>query len=230
MGLNQNLQEAIARIEKARTATNRHTIIKLIAVSKYTDTDSIKELYECGQRAFGENKVQDLETKSHLLENLPLEWYFLGTLQSNKINTLLRLKPARIEALHSLEIAEALQKRLERENLKIKALLQVNSSKEPTKSGFSAEVAYESYLKITEICPNILLQGLMCIGAQSDNWKIVADSFEITQKIFSQLQNYGARVLSMGMSDDFELAIQCGSNCVRLGSILFNRRTHLLGF
>lgn len=230
MGLNQNLQDTIARIEKARTATNRHAIIKLIAVSKYTDAKNIQELYECGQRAFGENKVQDLEHKSNLLSSLPLEWYFLGTLQTNKINALLRLKPARIEALHSLEIATALQKRLERDNTAIRALLQVNSSKETTKSGFEAEKAFEAYLQIKEECPNILLEGLMCIGAQSSHWQIVADSFETTQRIFSRLEKYGAKVLSMGMSDDFELAIHCGSNCVRLGSILFKHQSRLLGF
>lgn len=83
------------------------------------------------------------------------------------------------------------------------------------------EVAQEMYCRILETCPNIKLCGLMSIGAHTDEKKMIQKSFEQTYRIFESLQNKGAKTLSMGMSEDFELAIACGSNCVRLGSVLF---------
>lgn len=217
--LNQNLLEAIERIEKARIAVDRRRIVQLVAVSKYSTQEEIATLYACGQRAFGENKVQDLQQKASALEALPLEWHFIGSLQSNKINALLQLKPYLLQSLHSLELAQALQSRLERENQQLNALLQVNSAKEVSKSGFMPEVALEAYVRIKEECKNIKLCGLMSIGAHTEDKALVQKSFELTQNLFLQIK--GAEVLSMGMSGDFELAIACGSNCVRLGSTLF---------
>ncbi|CAM2822139.1 YggS family pyridoxal phosphate-dependent enzyme [Helicobacter burdigaliensis] len=221
MQLEQNLIDAIERIEKARISVDRHRIIKLVAVSKYSSSEEIKALYQCGQRAFGENKVQDLQTKSISLDSLPLEWHFIGTLQTNKINALLKIKPFMLQSLHSLELAQELQKRLQKENLSLNTLLQVNSAKEESKSGFAPEVAYESYLKIKEECPNIKLCGLMSIGAHTQDLKVIQKSFECTRNIYEKLQKEGAQILSMGMSSDFTLAIECGSNLVRLGSTLF---------
>lgn len=219
--LNQNLIDVIERIEKARIAVDRHRIVRLVAVSKYSTQEEITALYACGQRAFGENKVQDLKAKSEILESLPLEWHFIGSLQSNKINALLSLNPFMLQSLHSLELAEQLQKRLQEENKALRTLLQVNSAKEESKSGFMPEVAQEMYCRILETCPNIKLCGLMSIGAHTDEKKMIQKSFEQTYRIFESLQNKGAKTLSMGMSEDFELAIACGSNCVRLGSVLF---------
>ena len=219
--LNQNLIDVIERIEKARIAVDRNRIVRLVAVSKYSTQEKITALYACGQRAFGENKVQDLKAKSEILESLPLEWHFIGSLQSNKINALLSLNPFMLQSLHSLELAEQLQKRLQKENKALRTLLQVNSAKEESKSGFMPEVAQEMYCRILETCPNIKLCGLMSIGAHTDEKKMIQKSFEQTYRIFESLQNKGAKTLSMGMSEDFELAIACGSNCVRLGSVLF---------
>ena len=143
MDFNTNLLDAIERIEKARIAVDRHRIVRLIAVSKYSTTEQIQALYQCGQRAFGENKVQDLNQKSQLLESLPLEWHFIGTLQSNKINMLLKIKPFMLHSLHSLSLAEELQKRLSKENKTLRTLLQSNSAKENNKSGFMPEDANE---------------------------------------------------------------------------------------
>ena len=221
MDFNKNLIDAIDRIEKARIAVDRHRIIRLIAVSKYSTTEEIQALYQCGQRAFGENKVQDLNQKSQILESLPLEWHFIGTLQSNKINTLLKLNPFMLHSLHSLSLAEELQKRLHKENKTLRTLLQINSAKEDSKSGFMPEVAIERYHQISEECPNIKLCGVMSIGAHTQDTKIIQKSFETTYKIYEKLLPIGVQTLSMGMSGDFELAIKCGSNCVRLGSILF---------
>lgn len=214
-----HLQEVIAKIEKARIAYSRHQVIKLVAVSKYWDVNQIIELYEGGQRAFGENKVQDLKAKSLELENYPLEWHLIGTIQENKINTIISLAPSLIHSIDSLKLALAFQQRLEREEKTQRVLLQINSAREESKSGVSPEQAKEIYLAIQESCPNLLLEGVMSIGAHTEDQKLIAKSFEITKNIFDSLPD--AKTLSMGMSGDYELAISCGANMLRIGSALF---------
>ena len=209
----------IERIERARVHVSEHHIVKIVAASKYVDAQAISDLYAIGQRAFGENKVQDLKTKSDLLEELPLEWHFIGTLQKNKINQLLAIRPHMIHSIDTLDLALALQERLSRENQTLRALVQVNSAYEESKSGFTPEEFLERYTQIVSECPNLNLQGIMSIGAHTEDIKIVQKSFETTRSLFEKLPN--ATICSMGMSGDFELAIKCGSNLVRLGSILF---------
>lgn len=214
-----HLDHIVQRIEDARITVSEHHIVKIVAVSKYSTEEAIKRLYAIGQRAFGENKVQDLVTKSQNLEELPLEWHFIGNLQKNKINHLIDANPYMFQGLDSVELAQALQKRLEVKESTMECLLQINSANEASKSGVSAEEAQNVYAQIKESCPNIDLRGVMSIGAHTEDKKIIQQSFETTYKIYENLQD--ADICSMGMSGDFELAIKCGSNMVRLGSVLF---------
>jgi pyridoxal phosphate enzyme (YggS family) len=216
-----HVDEIIRRVEEARLKVSAHHIVKIVAVSKYVDSNAVQKLYEIGQRAFGENKVQDLKQKTNELEELPIEWHFIGHLQKNKINNLLDLNPFMFQALDSIELAKELQKKLEKKDMVLSTLLQVNSAKEETKHGFMPEIAQEAYLQIQEECPNINLKGVMSIGAHTDDREIIKQSFETTYKIYDSLPN--ATICSMGMSGDFELAIECGSNMLRLGSILFKK-------
>lgn len=209
----------IERVEKARLRVSNHHIVKIVAASKYVDANAIQSLYQIGQRAFGENKVQDLKIKSEYLDDLPLEWHFIGNLQKNKINTLLSLNPHMIHSIDSLDLALALNERLERDGKTLRALVQVNSAYEATKSGFSPEEFLDAYQRIQENCLHIKLQGIMSIGAHSDEQKVIQKSFETTKKLHEKLPV--GSICSMGMSSDFELAIECGSSMIRLGSILF---------
>lgn len=215
------IDSVIRRVETARLSVSGHHIVKIIAISKYSTSDEIEKLYNIGQRAYGENKVQDLKLKANELEDLPLEWHFVGNLQKNKINNFLDLDPTLFHALDSLELAHELQKKLEAKDMTLDTLLQINSAKEESKHGFMPEDATAAYKQILIECPNINLKGVMSIGAHSDDLKIVKESFETTYKIYKDLPN--ATICSMGMSGDFELAIECGSNMVRLGSIVFNK-------
>lgn len=215
------IDDVVRRVEFARLQVSEHHIVKTIAVSKYSTSDEIAKLYNIGQRAYGENKVQDFKAKSQELEELPLEWHFIGNLQKNKINNLLDIKPSLFHALDSMELAEELQKKLEAKNMTLNTLMQINSAKEDSKHGFMPEEAIEVYKQIQETCPNIKLKGVMSIGAHSDNRDTIKKSFETTHEIYKQLD--GATICSMGMSGDFELAIACGSNMVRLGSVMFNK-------
>lgn len=215
------IDDVIRRVETARLKVSDHLIVKIVAVSKYSTAEDIKRLYSIGQRAFGENKVQDLKAKAKELEDLPLEWHFIGNLQKNKINNLLDINPSLFQALDSLELANELQKKLEAKNMTLDCLIQINSAKEESKHGFMPEDAIAAYNKISNDCPNIHLKGVMSIGAHSEDESVVRKSFETTHDIYKQLPN--ASICSMGMSGDFELAIECGSNMVRLGSIMFNK-------
>lgn len=215
------IDNVIRRVEEARLRVSGHHIVKIVAVSKYSTVDEIEALYNIGQRAFGENKVQDLKAKAAALEELPLEWHFIGNLQKNKINNLIDLNPTLFQGLDSLELAKELNKKLEAKNTTMDCLLQINSAKEESKHGVMPEVALDVYEEIQQKYPNIHLKGVMSIGAHTDDKEIVKKSFQTTHKIFEQLPD--AKICSMGMSGDFELAIECGSNMVRLGSIMFNK-------
>ncbi|WP_096014556.1 YggS family pyridoxal phosphate-dependent enzyme [Campylobacter lanienae] len=191
---------------------------RLIAVSKNVTQNEVISLYNQGLREFGENRVQELKRKSEILSNLDIKWHFIGRLQSNKINQLISLHPALWQSCDSLEIALEVNKRL---NYKLDTLLQINSAKEESKQGVDPSDAIEIYKDIQNRCENLNLIGVMSIGANSDDENEIKRSFEITKNIFDKLKPQGAVICSMGMSGDFNLAIECGSNMVRLGTILY---------
>ncbi len=216
-----NLDEVISKAETARLSLSDHHIVKIVAISKYNTQEDIQTLYEAGQRAFGENKVQDLKEKSINLDDTPIEWHFVGRLQKNKINNLIDLNPSLMHSLDSLELAYELDKKLEAKNKKMSCLLQINSANEESKTGVTPEDAVKTYQDILENCKNIKLQGVMSIGAHVQNEDMIKQSFNTTKEIFDLVKNSGAKYCSMGMSSDYELAIKCGSNMIRVGSSLF---------
>lgn len=216
----KNLDEIISKIEASRLSLSDHHIVQLVAISKYSHTEDIKALYDAGQRAFGENKVQDLKSKMEQLNDLPIAWHFVGTLQKNKINNLIDLNPVLMHSLDSLELAEELDKKLKAKNKTMNCLLQINSAYEDTKSGIDPKEAIEVYEKIKKEYTNIVLKGVMSIGAHSENQNEIEKSFKITKSIFDQTDG---NICSMGMSGDFQTAIQNGSTMVRIGSALFKQ-------
>ncbi|AXX87539.1 type III pyridoxal 5-phosphate (PLP)-dependent enzyme, YggS family [Malaciobacter marinus] len=216
-----NLDKLIADVEDARLQLSEHHIVKIVGISKYNSSEDVSSLYKAGQRAFGENKVQDLKQKMIDLEDFPLEWHFVGRLQKNKINNLIDLKPTLMQSLDSIELAEELNKKLEAKDKKMNCLLQINSAKEDSKAGVMPEDAIEIYKQIIQTCSNITLKGVMSIGAHVQDEEIIEKSFNTTKIIFDELKPLGAKYCSMGMSNDFKLAIKCGSNMIRVGSSLF---------
>jgi pyridoxal phosphate enzyme (YggS family) len=220
--LRANLDRVIWNIEQARVRVSEHHIVRIVAVGKYTDVDNLRTLYTLGQRAFGENQVQQLAERVEALDDLPIEWHMIGTLQKNKINKLIDLRPSLMHALDSLDLAEALDQRLLAKEATMECLLQINSSGEATKSGVAPDAAADIYHEIAERFPRIRLRGVMTIGAHTDDQSAIRKSFESTRAIFDALEPTGAEICSMGMSNDYELAIECGSNMVRIGSALFS--------
>ena len=216
-----NLDKVISKTEFSRLQVSDHHIVQTVAISKYSTTKDIATLYEAGQRAFGENKIQDLKEKSQTLQDLPIQWHFVGTLQKNKINNLIDLSPTLMHSLDSLELALELNKKLEIKSKKMNCLLQINSANEDTKSGFLYNEALTMYKKIQNECPNINLKGVMSIGANTNDKALVIKSFKLTKDIFDKLED--ATICSMGMSGDFDIAILNGSNMIRVGSALFTK-------
>jgi len=219
--LRDNLDKVLWKLEEARLKVSDHLIVKLVVVGKYTEIENIATLYELGQRAFGENQVQQLKERIAQLENLPLEWHMIGSLQKNKINNLIDLRPSLMHSLDSLSLAEELNKKLVAKDATMNCLLQINAAREESKSGFESDEAYDRYQQITETCPAINLKGVMTIGAHTTDTTLIKESFETTHAIYEKLQKEGATVCSMGMSGDYGLAIECGSNLIRVGSALF---------
>jgi len=216
-----NLDKLITNVEFTRVQVNEHHIVQIVGVSKYNTSEDVATLYSAGQRAFGENKVQDLKEKSNTLEDLPLSWHFIGSLQKNKINNLIDLKPVLMHSLDSLDLAKELNTKLEAKNRTMNCLLQINSSFEDSKSGVAPAEAINIYNTIQKEFPNIVLKGVMSIGANSDDTKLIKKSFDLTKELFDKCE--GAKICSMGMSGDYELAIASGSNMIRIGSALFKQ-------
>ena len=196
---------------------------KLVAVSKSADIDALKELASFGQLDFGENRVQELERKIEGLAGISadysrLRWHFIGRLQSNKINALLALRPALWQSCESVDAALSVEKRLSYE---LPCLVQINSANESSKQGASLNEAVDIYHEICERCKLLKPVGVMSIGANNSDESVIAKSFEYTYKVFESLQKHGAKICSMGMSDDWHIALKCGSNMLRLGRILW---------
>ncbi len=217
----KNFDELLQRVERARLEADEYNIIKIVAASKYVGSDEIRDMYEIGQRSFGENRVQDLKEKSQKLEELPIEWHYIGRVQTNKINALLDLAPTLIHSIESLEMAKEFDKRAKVKECKADILLQINSANQENQAGCKLDQAVDIYHQIKDECKHLNLKGVMSIGAHTDNTKLIQKSFEDTYKIFENLKSSGAKYCSMGMSGDFELAIKCGSNMLRIGSVLF---------
>lgn len=129
----ERFDEILTNIEKVRLRVNQHQIIKIIAVSKSVGNQEISDMYDIGQRAFGENRIQDMKEKVETLDALPIEWHFIGRLQTNKINHLIDLNPALMHSCSSLEMAHEIDKRLEVKGKKMNVLLQINSAYEEQK-------------------------------------------------------------------------------------------------
>lgn len=208
--------------EFKRVLEHVHTLnpnASVVAVSKSVDTPALKPLLGYGVLDYGENRVQELSRKSGILgDKMGIRWHFIGRLQKNKINALLALKPHLWQSCDSLDMALAVDKRLDYE---LNALLQINAANEESKQGIDVNRAIDEYSAICEQCKHLKLIGVMSIGAHSDDYEMIKSSFERTYNIFESLQNKGAKICSMGMSDDYELALKCGSNMLRLGRILF---------
>jgi hypothetical protein len=200
--------------------------VELIAVSKFHPVEKIKEVYDCGQRVFGENKVQELLSKVNELPN-DIKWHLIGHLQTNKVKFIVPFIDT-IQSVDSEKLLLEINKEAAKISKKINVLLQVKIAEEHTKYGLEVQEAKEIFSNYLENkYPNIAITGLMGMATFTDNKNQVKSEFLILKSLFDELSKFKhLEKLSMGMSDDFKIAIECGANSVRIGSAIFGVRNY----
>jgi pyridoxal phosphate enzyme (YggS family) len=225
--IRNNLESIISRINAAAARAGRDpSDIRLIGVTKTVDIDRIKAAFDCGIMDFGENRVQELCKKADILD-IKCNWHLIGHLQTNKVKYIID-RVGLIHSLDSLELAREISRRAETAGRMIDVLVQVNVAGEESKFGIRPEEA-PGFVKEVSRMGNIRVKGLMTIAPLADDPEDVRWVFEGLGKLRidisrENIDNVDMTCLSMGMSNDFEVAVEEGSNMVRIGTALFGKR------
>ncbi|MDE7299779.1 MAG: YggS family pyridoxal phosphate-dependent enzyme [Lachnospiraceae bacterium] len=225
----ENLSSVKQRIERAALrAGRRPQDITLIAVSKTKPAELIREAYNCGQRVFGENRVQELSEKAPALPG-DIAWQLIGHLQTNKVRQVVG-RVSLIHSLDSLRLAEELQKESEKRGLVTELLLEINIAGEESKFGFRPEEAIAAAEWIA-LLPALRLRGLMTVAPftedPEENRKYFRQMRQLAVDIKDKnIDNVSMDILSMGMTGDFEVAVEEGATMVRVGTGIFGERDY----
>ncbi|WP_018650933.1 YggS family pyridoxal phosphate-dependent enzyme [Actinobacillus capsulatus] len=226
MSISQNLSQINQQIQQISQQFNR-TNVRLLAVSKTKPVEAIEEAITAGQTAFGENYVQEgVEKIAYFAQQPNLEWHFIGPLQSNKTR-LVAENFDWIQTVDRLKIAERLNAQRPANKAPLNVLIQINISDEESKSGIQPEELDELVKAISQL-PNLRLRGLMAIPKPESEAEQQKIALRKMQQLFDRLQAEfeGIDTLSMGMSDDMQSAIECGSTMVRIGTAIFGARDY----
>jgi len=197
----------------------------LIAVSKTRSVEQIIEAYNQGQKKFGENRVHEIVEKYN---NLPkdIEWHMIGHLQKNKVKHISKF----ISLIHSLDrlsLAKEIDKNARKENRSIDCLIQIKISNDESKYGLNPEQLDSFYTDLKQF-ENVNTIGLMAMATFTKDQSLIADEFKKMEKLFKEMKTIDSKfkILSIGMSDDYQLAINNGSNMIRVGSKIFGQRNY----
>lgn len=226
MSISMNLAQIHQQIQQISAQYHRSNV-RLLAVSKTKPVQAIEEAIAAGQTAFGENYVQEAVEKIEYFANRnELEWHFIGPLQSNKTK-LVATHFDWIQTVDRLKIAERLNEQRPQEKAPLNVLIQINISDEESKSGIEPEEMLP-LAKAISLLPNLKLRGLMAIPKPESEPEQQKIALRKMQQLFNRLQTEfdGIDTLSMGMSDDMQAAIECGSTMVRIGTAIFGARDY----
>ena len=228
MDLKKRLENVKNRINKAALKCSRAPEnIHLVAVSKTIPANRVKEAIEAGVTILGESYVQEARNKFNVLGTYPVSWHFIGHLQSNKAKYAVRLFDL-IHSVDSLKLAHELNKQASKVNKIQDILIQINISKEPSKSGSDIQNA-ANLIKDIVLLENVSVKGLMAMPPFFNNPEKARPYFTALRDLRDQIQNVLPEVvldeLSMGMTGDFEVAIEEGATLVRIGTAIFGERT-----
>ena len=212
MGIENNLNTVLSSLTKEVT---------LVAISKTKPNSDLLLAYHAGQKEFGENKVQELVQKAEDLPN-DIIWHMIGHLQTNKVKFIAPFVSL-IHAVDSIKLLKEINKRAEQNNRVIDCLLQVHIATESTKFGFDI-FDVEQTIAIAKEFLNIKIVGLMGMATFTNNKQQVIQEFKSLKVVFDTVKNKDITILSMGMSGDYQLAIEQGSTMVRVGSAIFGHR------
>lgn len=219
MAIHENLKELLKKIPKGST---------LIAVSKTQPLEKIQEAYDCGQRVFGENRAQEMAAKYEALPK-DIDWHMIGHLQTNKVKYIAPFVSL-IHSIDSLKLLEEVNRQGAKVNRVIPCLLQIHIAAEETKFGFSREEALDVFRTGTSMdLKNVMLTGLMGMATFTDDQDQIREEFRGLKKLFDEVRAIApdpevVRDLSMGMSNDYSIAIEEGSTMVRVGTAIFGAR------
>ena len=228
--IKENIQVVNEKIENAALKSNRNKDdITLLGVTKTVDTDAILEAINCGITNVGENKPQELARKYEVIGD-KVKWHLIGTLQTNKVKYIID----KVSMIHSLDresLCEEIQKRAEKIDRKIDCLVQVNISKEESKHGLEVEDAIEFIKNVSNNYKNINIKGLMTMAPFTANEDEIRKVFRGLKDLSLEIKDLNIpRVtmdeLSMGMSNDYEIAIEEGATIVRVGTSIFGKRNY----
>ena len=199
--------------------------VTLVCVSKFQSVEAIRKAYDIGERHFGESRVQELKAKVSQMPN-DIFWHFIGHLQTNKVRDLLKLHPYLIQSVDSEHLLQVINGEAGKLNIIQDVLLEVHVAKEETKSGFTPEeIKSGPFAKRLESnYPNVHVCGLMSMATNTDDEAEIRRCFTTVRSLTSTLPH--SAILSMGMSDDYPIAIECGSNMIRIGSSIFGERSY----
>jgi len=223
----ENLKKVEEKISASCLKSNRErSEIKLIAVSKMQPIDIVKETLSCGIIHLGENKAQELRDKSEVLTG-DFVWHFLGHLQTNKIKYVIK-SAGYIHSVDSISLAVEINNKAANSCKKQKILLEINTSNEVTKFGLKTD---KDIFEIAEFCSvqqNLELCGLMTMAPYTNEEKIIRECFSELRELKSRINTHGISMneLSMGMTNDFEWAIEEGATMIRIGTAIFGERNY----
>lgn len=224
-----NLEKVRQQIRQSAEGCGRsQDDILLVAVSKTRTPEEINIAIEAGVTDIGENKVQEIMDKYDDIK--PVRWHMIGHLQTNKVKYIIG-KVSMIHSVDSYKLAAEINKRAAACGITMDILLQVNSAQEESKFGISTEETEGLIMQILDSCENIRIRGLMCIAPYADDPEDIKKYFDSVKEQYDQFStidhpNLDFRYLSMGMSHDFPVAIEAGSNLVRVGSAIFGERDY----
>lgn len=228
MNISSRIADVLTRMTAACARSGRSPdTVQLVMVTKTVPAETMRSALNFGQLRLGENKVQELRDKQPLLTDIPAEWHFIGHLQTNKAKDLIG-RVALIHSVDRLELAQKLQQRLETADLHQDILIQVNTSAETSKSGVEPAQALELVTAIAGLS-RLHIRGLMTIGTLAGDEAETRRCFRLLYHLRDQIAaahipGVEMQELSMGMSNDFEWAIEEGATLVRVGSTLFGAR------
>ncbi|NLD19808.1 MAG: YggS family pyridoxal phosphate-dependent enzyme [Clostridiales bacterium] len=229
----EDIRKNIDRIRKEISAMaegcgRKSDDVLLVAVSKTRTPEEINIAIDAGATDIGENKVQEIMDKFDAVK--PVKWHMIGHLQTNKVKHIID-KVSMIHSVDSYKLAAEIDKRAGGKGLTMDILIQVNSAQEESKFGITTSQTEELIREILDNCQNVRIRGLMCIAPYADDPEEIKVYFEEVKKQYDELgrivhQRLDFKYLSMGMSHDFPVAIQAGSNLVRVGSAIFGERDY----
>lgn len=223
-----NLKQVHDRIEEACKKAGRNpSEVQLLLATKTVSAENIRIAIEAGEKLMGENKMQELRDKDSVLKNLNIERHFIGHLQTNKVKDVLKYVTC-IQSLDRLSLAEELDKQLQKEGRSLDVFVQVNTSFEESKFGLPPSQVL-TFIKEIKQFETLNIKGLMTIGLLDVDKEKMRPSLQLLRQIRDEIQdtnlaNCTDLKLSMGMSQDLELAIAEGSNLVRIGTSIFGNR------